>query len=408
MCRSKLAVTLRALMPYLIIYRALGLLPMKFTEKSSPKLSNFQRFRELSWWRSLNFTTRIYSACVVLLATAFLFDNLPSLESQNSSDIVGLLEIADRSSICLNVFITSIICFCYLGKRLSILVTKMVECEKQLTTIDCYLQDRLAVYCWIVLAFGGAATVLNELAVNLKYIRYPSNSTVNVEDPSIPLVIFRSIMTPFAAGFMPFVDFSVIHLSLIFAAYQKQLRRKIEHWALRELEAKESLRLTYWKVQALISEADDIFSPIILIGSLSIVAHLTLQINILTGSRVESTLFLEQDKRHALTATTITTVYLIVRFVASSLFAEMIHREKFKSQRSLYEQSGKVFWVNDLELLMTKRFVHQLTLPSGFTGCGFFTLGKSYLIAMCGTILTYEIVLMDMAKTEQRASLDAQ
>ncbi|XP_032791062.2 uncharacterized protein LOC116928093 [Daphnia magna] len=408
MCRSKSTVTLRALIPYLIIYRALGLLPMKFTKKSNSKLFNFQQFRELSWWRSLNFT-RIYSGCVVLLATAFLFDNLPSLESQNSSDIVGrLLEIADRSSICLNVFITSVICFCYLGKRLSILVTKMIECEQQLATIDCYLQDRLAVYCWIVLAIGGAATVLNELAVNLKYICYPSNSTVNVEDHSIPLVIFRWTMTPFAAGFMPFVDFSVIHLSLIFAAYQEQLRRKIERWALLELEAKESLRLAYWKVQALISEADDIFSPIILIGSLSIVAHLTLQINILTGSRVESTLFLEQDKRHVLTATAITTVYQIVRFVASSLFAEMIHREKFKSQRSLYEQSGKVFWVNDLELLMTKRFVHQLTLPSGFTGCGFFTLGKSYLIAMCGTILTYEIVLMDMAKTEYRASLDAQ
>lgn len=115
------------------------------------------------------------------------------------------------------------------------------------------IKDRLAVYCWIVLAIGGAATVLNELAVNLKYICYPSNSTVNVEDHSIPLVIFRWTMTPFAAGFMPFVDFSVIHLSLIFAAYQEQLRRKIERWALLELEAKESLRLTYWKVQALIS-----------------------------------------------------------------------------------------------------------------------------------------------------------
>ena len=30
----------------------------------------------------------------------------------------------------------------------------------------------------------------------------------------------------------------------------------------------------------------------------------------------------------------------------------------------------------------TKRFVHQLTLPLGFTGCGFFMLGKSYLIAV--------------------------
>lgn len=33
-------------------------------------------------------------------------------------------------------------------------------------------------------------------------------------------------------------------------------------------------------------------------------------------------------------------------------------------------------------VLKTKRFVHQLTLPSGFTGCGFFTLGKSYLLAV--------------------------
>lgn len=116
-----------------------------------------------------------------------------------------------------------------------------------------WIKERLAVYCWIVLAVGSAATVLNELAVNLKYIHYPSNSTAKVEDHSLSWVIFRSIMAPIAAGFMPFVDFSVIHLSLIFSAYQEQLRRKIERWSLLELEAKESLRLTYWKVQSLIT-----------------------------------------------------------------------------------------------------------------------------------------------------------
>lgn len=136
---NKSTVTLRALIPYWVIYRALGLLPLHFKPNSNPKPFNFRRIRELSWWRCLNWA-RFYSACVLLLATAFLFDNLPSLESRNNGDVVDLLEIADRSSICLNVFITSVICFFYLGKRLSTLVTKMIECEQQLATIDCYLQ----------------------------------------------------------------------------------------------------------------------------------------------------------------------------------------------------------------------------------------------------------------------------
>ncbi len=78
----------------------------------------------------------------------------------------------------------------------------------------------------------------------------PMNSAT--EEQSTLLVIFRSIMTPFTAGLMPFVDFSVIHLSLIFSAYMKQLRKEIEHWSSLGLKAKERLRLTYWKVQFLI------------------------------------------------------------------------------------------------------------------------------------------------------------
>jgi hypothetical protein len=97
-------------------------------------------------------------------------------------------------------------------------------------------------------------------------------------------------------------------------------------------------------------EADDIFSPTILIGSLSCVAHLTLQINILFGTKIESSH--EQDKHHVFMVTATTTFYLSIRFISSSLFAEMIHRERFKSQRNLYEQSGDEFWSLDLELLV--------------------------------------------------------
>lgn len=102
------------------------------------------------------------------------------------------------------------------------------------------------------MAIGSAATILNELVIGLKYIHFPLNSTAEDEGQSILLVIFRSTMTPFTAGLMPFVDFSVIHLSLIFSSYLKQLRKEIENWSSLGLKAKERLRLTYWKVQSLI------------------------------------------------------------------------------------------------------------------------------------------------------------
>lgn len=102
------------------------------------------------------------------------------------------------------------------------------------------------------MAIGSVATILNELVIGIKYIRPTMNSATEEEDQSTLLVIFRSIMTPFTAGLMPFVDFSVIQLSLIFSAYLKQLRKEIEHWSSLGLKAKERLRLTYWKVQSLI------------------------------------------------------------------------------------------------------------------------------------------------------------
>ena len=113
------------------------------------------------------------------------------------------------------------------------------------------MKDRLAVYCWIVLAIGSAATILNELVIDLEYIHSPLKSE-SEEDQITLLIIFRLTMTPIQAGLIPFINFSIIHLSLIFSSYLKELRKEIEHWSSLGLKAKERLRLTYWKVQSLI------------------------------------------------------------------------------------------------------------------------------------------------------------
>ena len=63
---------------------------------------------------------------------------------------------------------------------------------------------------------------------------------------------FRMIMTPFAAGIWPFIDYSIIQLSLVLSCYQSSLRQQIERWAWINLKAKERIRITYWSVQTLI------------------------------------------------------------------------------------------------------------------------------------------------------------
>ena len=63
---------------------------------------------------------------------------------------------------------------------------------------------------------------------------------------------FRVIMTPFAAGIWPFIDYSIIQLSLVLSYYQRSLRKRIEQWARINLNEKERIRITYWTVQSLI------------------------------------------------------------------------------------------------------------------------------------------------------------
>ena len=68
-----------------------------------------------------------------------------------------------------------------------------------------------------------------------------------------------------------------------------------------------------------------IFSPAVLIGSLSCVAHLVVQINI--GLRNNFFRSLRDEDLDIVIVTTVSTVYMAARFTASSLYADKIHSE---------------------------------------------------------------------------------
>lgn len=100
-------------------------------------------------------------------------------------------------------------------------------------------------------------------------------------------------------------------------------------------------------------EADEIFSPALLISSLSCVGDLVVHINIAFREETSADHALDDGLHRQLAmANTCSTIYIALRFMASCFFAERINQERQKSLRCLYEQSNEEFWAYDLELLI--------------------------------------------------------
>lgn len=319
---NKSSLTLRCLKPYLVLYRSLGLLPLHFDSDDDGGIV------PAGWsWKRPGW--KLYSSVVLLIVTAYLADKLPGqlvMGSLSSDDAIHLLEAANTSSFSLNVSVTLFMCFLYLSRRLCGLIQRMVRCEKELLGLGCCSLDgdRVTIIsCWAVLALGIVATLANE---SVYAIRRHEDHSMESSATMATLTLFRTVSTAFAAGAWPFVDYSVIQLSLVLSCYQRHLRQLIEDgWTSADLSRKERFRMSYLEVQALIKDADEIFSPAVLIGSLSCVAHLILQINI--GLRMEYRPDEHQHLTDVMQTTWTSAAYVALRFCASSYFAEKIHEE---------------------------------------------------------------------------------
>ena len=82
-------------------------------------------------------------------------------------------------------------------------------------------------------------------------------------------------------------------------------------------------------------EADQTFSLAVLIGSLSCVAHLIVQINI--GLRNNIFQSMSHQDLHVIVVTTVSTGYMAARFIASSFYADRIYSEVRNSPKHINE-----------------------------------------------------------------------
>ena len=132
--------TLRCLKPYLVFFRALGLIPVHFESEDGVVVAGW------SWKRP---GWKLYTLVIVILVIAYEVEmwSMPSPESgslslQDQDASVLLMKTANSFCFAFNVTFTLMVCFLYLGRRLGHLIQRMVGCEKELAELGCHLRVR--------------------------------------------------------------------------------------------------------------------------------------------------------------------------------------------------------------------------------------------------------------------------
>lgn len=125
--------TLRALKPYLLVYRIVGLLQYQFHIKRG-RLETIIACQRWSKWN-------VQSLILALLVSVFFVDRTVRVSlTGRSADTVSLFGDINGFIFAVNVLFTTMMCSIYLSKRLCRLVDRMICFEKQLEAYGCQLQ----------------------------------------------------------------------------------------------------------------------------------------------------------------------------------------------------------------------------------------------------------------------------
>ena len=127
--------TLRALKPYLLVYRMVGLIQWQFCTKQG----QLQTIIACQRWSKWN----VRSLILLFLVSIFFVERIIRFYfGVKSDDNINLLSDINSFIFAVNVLLTTLICSMYLSKRLCRLVNRMICFEKQLEAFGCQLQVR--------------------------------------------------------------------------------------------------------------------------------------------------------------------------------------------------------------------------------------------------------------------------
>nr|XP_018911724.1 PREDICTED: gustatory receptor 5a for trehalose-like [Bemisia tabaci] len=195
---------------------------------------------------------------------------------------------------------------------------------------------------------------------------------------ALPVLVMNLILTC-AWNFM---DVFIILMSFAMAERYKQVNERLNSVKCKVLPTSfwRHIRETYNTLSCLTKLLDNLLSPIVLLSFANNLYFICLQLlNSLRPmqSTWQATYFVYSFS------------YLLVRTIAVSLFAASVHDQSKEPKSVLFSVPTESYCVE------VSRFLIQVTNDDlALTGCKFFAVTRTFMLTVAGTIVTYEIVLV--------------
>ncbi|EDS43730.1 Gustatory receptor 64f [Culex quinquefasciatus] len=350
-------------------------------------------------WRSLR---TLYSLFFVVLAFIALCAqiNLTALFTVTTGQVAGILYFG------LNL--TGAICFLIISRKWRAMMIRWKSQE------DVYLRPpyrvygrslkfkiRLIGFSVIILAIiEDLLHVASSIKIHHKYINFCNVTGTfwelyyNREHPQVFKYVSYNLPTVLLVEFThkvylfiwTFMDLFITLISIGLLTRFEQFYQRIEHlkgkskpevfWA--------EVRGDYTKISSLVTYLDEILSPMILITCASDVFFITFQLYMTV--RMKTTSITTIYYRFSL-------IFLIFRALLMLLTSSHVYvasRKPLEILRAVPMSS----WTTSVQ-----RFINEiLTIDNALSGHRFFYLKKSVILAMAGTLITYELVMLSEEK----------
>ncbi|XP_034231707.1 gustatory receptor for sugar taste 64f-like [Thrips palmi] len=233
-------------------------------------------------------------------------------------------------------------------------------------------------YVWPCLDRGGTPLLIEA------YFLTKYQKTFTTFRFSFPRAIFLFTLQVITTFIWNFSDLFIILVSMGIGAYFRQLNRAMERskGKIRHEEFWRQKREVYNALSMLTRITNDYVGPVVLISYASNLYFICLQLLVVTKRPPRTTHLHDVYFFYSL-------VYLIGRTCVMALIAADVYQESQKPRSTLFCVPTTSFCRE------VQRFLMQVNTDSiALSGCNFFSIDRSFMLTVAGTIVTYIVILV--------------
>ncbi|XP_021947687.2 uncharacterized protein LOC110845553 [Folsomia candida] len=389
--------SLQALRPFLLYYRLFGFLPISIHAGNCSVW--FNRRGSLTWVFTV---IAILIQSTMLIRAALMFvEGLTSTTMNTAS-----LEVANANSIIYfghTLAMTLVMCH-----RVHLLPSFFESCKSVEKLCVQYEQknDKLVRHCWILFGcFSCTQLVGNSLYY---YSQVAKNNVTSIGkfaeiNELQGEIYFNSSTLGVSYSFFEFYcdigwtfgDTLIALMSLILTRFFIRLNKGISASKAQTVHEVERLRKDHRAIKDLVEQCNQVFAPIILVNFMGNVIYLL--------TRLYTGLFedLQNPELIVRLESIYAFVYQIGKIMIPTWLAALLNETAAEAIDTVHD------WPSLIELEETRnrmmvitRFISQLINdPVSLSGCGYFTITKSFLVTLISGLLTYEVIILQFQQS---------